>query len=199
MPSIISLSDIARSKFDRLKKNFSCDNKELEKHIKQYAFNHQKEGLFQTYFYVDDNDNFLGYLSVAVATIERTKIEDGVDISSSIKYSIPAIKITRLCVFDDFCSKGVGTILMTFANILAIIQQKKIGCRALIVDSKPEAIEFYKRFNFVEINKEAESDTLFMVYDITKPSEVKSIIDDMIKFCEVFQQDDLVGILKGNS
>jgi len=199
MPSIISLSDIARSKFDRLKKNFSCDNKELEKHIKQYAFNHQKEGLFQTYFYVDDNDNFLGYLSVAVATIERTKIEDGLDISSSIKYSIPAIKITRLCVFDDFCFKGVGTILMTFANILAIIQQKKIGCRALIVDSKPEAIEFYKRFNFIEINKEAESDTLFMVYDIAKPSEVKSIIDDMIKFCEVFQQDDLVGILKDNS
>jgi len=197
MPSIISLSDIARSKFDRLKKSFSCKNKELERHIKQYAFNHQKEGLFQTYFYVDDNDNFLGYISVAIATIERTTIEDELDISSSIKYSIPAIKITRLCVFDDFCSKGVGTLLMTFANILAIVQQKKIGCRALIVDSKTEAIEFYKRFNFVEINKEENSETMFMVCDITKPKEVKNIVDDMIKFCEVFNQDDLVEVLKG--
>jgi len=35
---------------------------------------HNYEGLFQTYFYVDDNDNFLGYISVA--TIEREKIED---------------------------------------------------------------------------------------------------------------------------
>ena len=61
MPSIISLSDITRSKFDRLKKSFSCQNKELEQHIKQYAFNHQKEGLFQTYFYVDNADSFLGY------------------------------------------------------------------------------------------------------------------------------------------
>jgi len=196
MPSIISLSDIARSKFDRLKNNFSCQNEELEKHIKQYAFNHQKEGLFQTYFYVDDNDNFLGYISVAVATIERTKIEDELDISSSIKYSIPAIKITRLCVFNDFCSKGVGTLLMTFANILAIVQQKKIGCRALIVDSKTEAIEFYKQFNFVEINKEENSETMFMVCDIAKPKEVKNIVDDMIEFCEVFKQDDLVEILK---
>ena len=34
MPSIISLSDIARSKFDRLKKSFSCKNDELKKHIK---------------------------------------------------------------------------------------------------------------------------------------------------------------------
>ena len=197
MPSIISLNDISRSKFDRLKGGFSCENMELEKHIKQYAFNHQKEGLFQTYFYVDDNDNFLGYISVAVATIERTKIDDELDISSSIRYSIPAIKITRLCIFDDFCFKGVGTILMTFANILAVVQQKKIGCRALIVDSKLEAIAFYKRFNFVEINKEENSETMFMFCDIAKPNEVKNIVDDMIEFCEVFKQDDLVEVLKG--
>ena len=196
MPSIISLSDIARSKFDRLKKSFSCKNKELERHIKQYAFYHQKEGLFQTYFYVDDKGNFLGYISVAVATIERTRIEDELDISSSIKYSIPAIKITRLCVFDNFCSRGVGTLIMTFANILAVVQQKKLGCRALIVDSKPEAIEFYKRFNFVEINKEENNETMFMVCDIAKPNEVKNIVDEMIEFCEVFNQDDLVEILK---
>jgi ribosomal protein S18 acetylase RimI-like enzyme len=196
MPSIISLSDISRSKFDRIKKSFTCSNAELEKHIKQYAFNHQKDGLFQTYFYTDDNENFLGYISVSVATIERAKIEDELNISSSIKYSIPAIKITRLCVFDEFCNRGVGTLLLTFVNILAIIQQKKIGCRALIVDSKPDAIEFYRRFNFIEINKEENSETMFMVCDIAKPSEVRNIIDDMIEFCSVFKQDDLIEILR---
>ena len=196
MLSIISLNDISRSKFDKLKKNFSCENAELEKHIKQYAFNHQKEGLFQTYFYVDDNDNFLGYISVSIATIERTTIEDEVNISLSMKYSIPAVKITRLCIFDNFCNKGIGTILMTFANILAIVQQKKIGCRALIVDSKFKAIEFYKRFGFIEIDKEENSDTIFMVFDIAKPSEVKELKDEMISFCEIFKQDDLIEILR---
>jgi len=196
MPSIISLNDISRSKFDRLKKNFSCKNTELEKHIKQYAFNHQKEGLFQTYFYVDDNKNFLGYISVAVATIERNTIEDELDIPSSIRYSIPAIKITRLCVFDNFCNIGVGSILMTFANILAVVQQKKIGCRALIVDSKFEAIEFYKRFGFIEIDKEENSDTMFMVFDIAKSNEIKELTNEMISFCEIFKQDDLIEVLK---
>ena len=66
----------------------------------------------------------------------------------------------------------------------------------MIVDSKPEAIELYKRFNFVKINKEVNSETMFMVCDVTKPSEVKNIIDDMIEFCEVFKQNDLVEILK---
>jgi predicted GNAT family N-acyltransferase len=195
MPSIVSLSDISRSRFDRVKKSFSCKNVELEKHIKQYAFNHQKEGLFQTYFYIDDNDNFLGYISVAIATIERADIDDELNISASIKYSIPAIKITRLCVFDNFCSNGVGTILMTFVNILAIVQQKKIGCRALIVDSKLDAVNFYKRFNFIEISKEENSETIFMICDIAKPNEIVEIIDKMVTFCEVFNQSDLIDIL----
>ena len=131
----------------------------------------------------------MGYISVSIATIERTKIEDEINISS-------AIKITRLCVFDDFCNNGVGSILMAFANILAIVQQKKIGCRALIVDSKTEAIEFYKRFGFIEIDKEENSDTMFMVFDIAKPSEIKEVLHEMISFCKVFKQEDLIEILK---
>jgi len=47
MPSLVALSDIPRSKFDRLKQNFSCKNPDLEKYIKQFAYSHQKEGLFQ--------------------------------------------------------------------------------------------------------------------------------------------------------
>ena len=196
MPSIISLADISRSEFDRQKKTFSCVNKELEDHVKRFAFSHQKEGLFQTYFYVDDENNYLGYISVSIATIERKQIDEEINIPSSIKYSIPAIKITRLCVFDSFCNNGVGSILMTFANILAIVQQKKIGCRALIVDSKPEAIDFYKRFEFVEIDKEENSDTIFMVLDIVKPNEVKHVVEDMITFCQIFKQNDLIEILR---
>lgn len=133
---------------------------------------------------------------MSVATIERATIEDELNISSSIKYSIPAVKITKLCVFNSFCTKGVGTVLMTFANILAVVQQKKIGCRALIVDSKPEAVEFYKHFGFIEIDKEENSDTIFMVFDIPKPSKINKIVDDMAEFCKIFKQDDLIDILK---
>jgi hypothetical protein len=37
---------------------------------------------------------------------------------------------------------------------------------------------------------------MFMVCDIAKPSEVRNIIDDMIEFCSVFKQDDLIEILR---
>lgn len=196
MPSIVSLSSLSRSEFDRQKKSFSCTNKDLENYISQYAFGHQKEGLFQTYLYCDDEKQFLGFISFTVATIEREVADGNIDIPSSIMYSIPAIKITRLCVFDTYCRKGVGTKLMQFAHILAVLQQKKIGCRAIIVDSKHEAIEFYKQFDFVEINKEEGSDTVFMIYDLLKPSELVDIIPSMIEFCNQFDLDDISGVLR---
>jgi len=134
MPSIVSLSSLSRSEFDRQKKSFSCSNKDLENYISKYAFGHQKEGLFQTYLYCDDEKQFLGFVSFTVATIEREVAYGNIDIPRSIMYSIPAIKITRLCTFDTHCHQGVGTTLIQFAHILAVVQQKKIGCRAIIVD-----------------------------------------------------------------
>lgn len=196
MPSIVSLSDIPRSTFDRLKKKFQCSNEHLQEHITKHAYSHQKKGLFQTYFYADDKDNYLGYISVATATIQRDLITDEIDISEAMRYSIPAIKITRLCTFDGYCGKGVGTSLMYFSNILAIIQQKIAGCRAIIVDSKPEAVDFYKQFNFNILNQEEDSDTITMVYNVFEPSELAENIEDMLSFCEVHKQNELISILK---
>ncbi len=196
MPSIISLSDIPRSKFDKLKRSFKCSNTQLQEHIVQYAYSHQKIGLFQTYFYMDDEENYLGYISVAPATIQRDSIEDEIDIPNSIKYSIPALKVTRLCAFDGYCRQNVGSSLMLFSTILGVIQQKIIGCRAIIVDSKPEAVDFYKHLDFREINQTEDSDTIFMVNDILKPKELEASIEQMVLFCEVFHQKELIELLK---
>lgn len=101
MPKIISLASISRSRFDKIKKSFQCSHDELDKHIKQFAYSHQKEGLYNTYFYVD-GDNYLGYVSVSIASIDREKTDDKVSVPSSIKYEIPALKITRLSIFEGF-------------------------------------------------------------------------------------------------
>lgn len=196
MPSIVSLSDIPRAEFDKLKENFHCENSQLQEHITRFAYSHQKMGLFQTYFYVNDDGNYLGYISVASATIQRDIIEDEIDIPQSIKYSIPALKVTRLCSFNGYCHQGVGSTLMTFANILAVIQQKAIGCRAIIVDSKLEAVEFYKYLDFKEVDQAEDNQTIFMVNDILKPTELQESIANMVNFCEVFNQKELIEFLE---
>ncbi len=85
---------------------------------------------------------------------------------------------------------------MLFSTILGVIQQKIIGCRAIIVDSKPEAIDFYKHLDFREINQTEDSDTIFMVNDILKPKDLEETIEQMVSFCEVFNQKELIELLK---
>ncbi len=199
MPSIICLSDISsRSDYDRLKRTFQCSNTQLQNHIIKHAYADQKRGLFHTYFYVDNDNNYLGYISITAATIQRELITDEIDIPEAMKYSIPAIKVTRLCTFDDYCNNGIGKTLMILANVLAVVQQKTIGCRALIVDSKPEAVSFYEQFDFVElINKTSDSDTTTMLYDIGKLNELEEEdITEMISFCRTYNQTHLIDILK---
>ncbi|KIM13422.1 MAG: hypothetical protein KU38_01905 [Sulfurovum sp. FS08-3] len=196
MPKIISLSSIKRSRYDKIKKDFRCSTKELEEYIKQYAFSHQKDGLYQTYFYLDDEENYLGYISVAISSIDREKIDSEIDIPTSIKYEIPALKITRLCTFDNHCKKGVGTKLVIFCEILALALQKKVGCRAIIVDSKKDAVGFYTQCDFTEIAQEDDDNTIFMVYDLLKKNELNDELDDIITFCKMYGQNDLIEILK---
>lgn len=195
MAQILSLSSLSRSNYDTLKQSFKCSNADLEEHIKRYAFSHQKEGLFQTYFYLDDDGNYLGYISVAIASIERDKTEDKVKIQQSIHYTIPALKITRLCIFEGYERQGIGSILINFVLILAVTSQKKIGCRAIIVDSKHEAVDFYKQFDFIDVANQEDDDTVFMIYDLLKPNELEDLIDDMVEFCQTHNQNDLIAVL----
>lgn len=195
MANIISLSSLSRSEFDKIKKNFHCSFKQLEEHIKQYAFTHQKEGLFQTYFYVEDG-KYLGYISLAIASIDREKFDNELDIPSSMKYAIPALKITRLCIFDEYIKQGVGTILIYFVKVLATTLQKKIGCRAVIVDSKEEAVSFYKQYDYIPIASQDDDNTIFMLHDLLQPKELEESIKDMVLFCETYGQMDLIDILK---
>ena len=195
MANIISLSSLSRSEFDKIKKDFHCSHKQLEKHIKQYAFTHQKEGLFQTYFFVEEG-RYLGYISVAIASIDREKIDSELNIPSSMKYAIPALKITRLCIFGEYIKQGVGTILIYFVKVLATTLQKKIGCRAIIVDSKEKAVDFYKQYDYISIASQDDDNTIFMIHDLLQPKELEESIDDMVLFCEMYGQMDLIGLLK---
>ncbi len=198
MAKIVSLSSLSRSKFDKIKKDFKCSHKELEEHIKQYAYSHQKEGLFQTYLYVDDDNNYAGYVSVSIASIDKDQANNKINIPSSINYEITSLKITRLCAFDSYLKKGIGRSLLGFVNILATTLQKTVGCRAVIVDSKIEAVDFYDKFNFIQIATQEDdvNRTAFMVYDLIKPNELQYILPSMIDFCEIYEQKHLISLLQ---
>lgn len=81
-----------------------------------------------------------------------------------MKYPIPTLKITRLAICDEFQGKNFGKILIAFAEIKAFIQQESTGCKAIVVDSKNSAINFYEKTNFISIeNYSDDYNTTFMI------------------------------------
>src|SRR3989338_7546820 len=91
----------------------------------------------------------------------------------SRRKSLPAIKIGRLCVSDDYVGRGIGTLIIEFCIILADKIGKDIGLRFITTDAKrnqnprKESIHFYKRFGF-EILKQREKGALPMYKDLDR-------------------------------
>jgi GNAT superfamily N-acetyltransferase len=87
--------------------------------------------------------------------------------------SLPAIKIGRLAVDDNFLCRGLGSLMLEFAFSVAISSNKKVGCRFITLDAKrnsdktKDSIHFYKKRKFNPL-KERIKGTTPMYYDLMK-------------------------------
>ncbi len=86
--------------------------------------------------------------------------------------SLPALKIGRLCVHDDFLRRGIGKLMLLFAIKTANdINKSKAGCRFITLDAKRnirkelDSIHFYKRLGF-KVLKERSKGTTPMYLDL---------------------------------
>lgn len=195
MPSIVGLGAFSNSDFKNIVKKFECSaDPKLFEYLKNNALGHHKQGLFQTYLFQDDED-YKGYISLASAQIAVDDIElrKILGVSDGLPYPIPALKITRLCISDQFKRHKIGSLLVMFAEIAAYEQQSKIGCRALLVDAKEKAVGFYASLGFSVLG-DVEDDICLMFKDIEslrskdidhKP-EQKEMVEDFIDFCNTF-------------
>lgn len=205
MHQIIGLGEFSNSKFKSIASKFECTgHQKLLDYLVNNAHSHHKQGFFQTYFFQNEN-YYKAYISFASTHIteDSKKLREELEVSESMLYDIPALKITRLCVSDQFKREKIGTLLIEFAKIVAYEQQIKIGCRALLVDSKSEAIEFYKSLGF-EILSEMEDDITSMFLDIPSlrskdvkdESEKKKLVQNFILFCETFNLSEFSSVFK---
>ena len=53
-----------------------------------------------------------------------------------------------MAVTKDRQGQGIGKVLLTKVFELAIQQHFLSGCAAVVVDSKPESVEFYRKYLF---------------------------------------------------
>ena len=152
--------------------SFKSYEKELVDFIIEDARNNQKQKLSVTFLWFYEK-NLVGYV---------TLLNDKINLEGNLKEffrgkdihykSLPALKIGRLCVHDDFLKRGIGRLMVLFAIKQANeISENKSGCRFITLDAKRnekrelDSIHFYKKIGF-NVLKERTKGTMPMYLDL---------------------------------
>jgi GNAT superfamily N-acetyltransferase len=118
----------------------------LQKHAKDY---HAKN-IAKSYVLVDPAGRKVwGYVSLVCSQIEVSLNGHPEDVEGYSYSEYPSVKIVRLAIDKRLGGRQLGTQLVHWA--ISVSKNKImpfVGCRFLVVDSKPTAIEFYEKCGF---------------------------------------------------
>ena len=122
----------------------------LDRFFRQFAGQNQfKHHIGVTYVAVD-NRRILGFATIAPGHIE---IED-LPVSARKKlpqYPLPILRLARLAVDESARGQGLGSQLLRFVLMLAIRMASEFGCVGVVVDAKPDAVDFYAKYGFIAL------------------------------------------------
>lgn len=197
MSKIVEISSYFPSKtnFKKSVSNLKCDNHQiLVDYLTQFAYKHSLDGLYKTYLFLTSDEIAAAYISFSIATIDGNDAKSYLDVPLGLNYPIPALKITRLLTSDEYQKKGIAARFLFFADVLGFILSCQTGCKAIVVDAKNEAVDFYKNNGYDILDSEDDSpDTLLMIRKIKTIKEYienkSDMIDEFIEFCNDYSLD----------
>lgn len=126
---------------------FECDEKLLRFFIEQ-AHDSEQELVTKTYFLCRDGipEPLVGF-ALSNSAIEASSDLDMVVLRTA-QYSVyPAVLIGRFATHLKHKRNGYGRLAVDMIKTW-FITNNKTGCRFLVVDSRPESVDFYKRCRF---------------------------------------------------
>ncbi len=130
---------------------FRSGDADLDRFLRAYAGQNQfRHHIGTTYLAVEGRD-VCGYLTAAAGSLEIDDLPTAAR-RRLPSYPLPILRIARLAVDAAFQGSGVGKELLRFALGLALRMRTDYGCVGVVVDAKPGAVPFYRRFGFVPLD-----------------------------------------------
>jgi predicted N-acetyltransferase YhbS len=140
--------EIRHLREDDDRSRFHSDAPDLDRFFWQFAGQNQfKHHIGVTYVAVD-NRRILGYATIAAGHIEMDDLPTS-ERKRLPRYPLPVVRLARLAVDESARGQRVGEKLLRFVLILALRLAKDYGCIGVVVDAKPDAIDFYSRYGFI--------------------------------------------------
>ncbi|EXJ15835.1 GNAT family N-acetyltransferase [Imhoffiella purpurea] len=137
------------------RREFRCGHPALDDYLRRYASQGQRHHLVRIYVALDDADRVLGHYSLSAASLSHAELPEA-DARRLPRYPVPAVLIGRLASDTGARQSGlrIGSRLLVHALRQALRAAETIGVQCVIVDSKPDSADFYRRFGFVPLQRE---------------------------------------------
>lgn len=131
---------------------FRSGNIELDRFFARYAGQNQfRHHIGTTYVAVAAQGAILGFVTVAASELTGARLSRAMR-KRLPAYPIPALRLARLAVDQRAQGQGVGLTLLRAVFALAHKMAGEMGCLGVVVDAKPEAVGFYRKLGFIELD-----------------------------------------------
>lgn len=130
---------------------FDCGNSILNGWLATTANQHRKKGISTTYVAVETTGSaaVFGFYSISVAELRSDELPDAW--KDKLPQKVPVFRIGRLAVSLAHQRTGLGRLLLANAVSRLTRLASEVGGVGIVVDAKPDAIEFYRREGFEQM------------------------------------------------
>ncbi len=135
-------------------RDFNCGDAALDKFLQVSAKQHQFRKYTGTTYVAVNEKSILGYVTVAVGSMDFDTLTVAQRKGLPERYPLPILRLARLAVGLAGQGKSVGLQLLRCVLDMALEQAHTAGCVGVLVDAKPAAVDFYRKFSFSEIDLE---------------------------------------------
>lgn len=143
--------EIRALRADDDRERFASGDDALDLYFRRYAGQNQfRHHIGVTYVAVEAG-RVIGFTTVAAAAVDADDLPGG---RRMPPYPLPVLRVARLAVAEVDRGRGLGQALLRFAIELGERMRDELGCVGLLVDAKAGAVEFYRRYGFVEVAHE---------------------------------------------
>ena len=88
---------------------------------------------------------------VVFATVSAATVDPNVARKRGVPYEVPVLRLARLAVDEAARGAGIGKALLRHVLRLAVAMETDLGRAGVLVDAKPEAVEFHRKLGFAKI------------------------------------------------
>ena len=126
---------------------FRSGNIELDRFFQRYAGQNQFRHHIGTTYVAIQGDCITGFVTISSGEMMAEELPKPL-LGRLPAYPLPILRVARLAVDERFQGHGIGRLLLRAMLELALEMRDRIGCTGVVVDAKPDAVDFYSGLGF---------------------------------------------------